>query len=233
MTVLWIALLIASLVVYGLLMGRVFPRRFLKRGYAITATADRGVKMVKETNGRSIVYQPSIRNRKYIPQYILSERDGQKKIICMVADNVKYVDFDVLMFNGQKKPFAAKNVKQLVKGKYLEEIDLPEDVAYVCLVINECNDVKFNVQLLDAIPSGKIASYVFLSALTTILMILVAKVCYAFAIGGVFKYSFLLEPNSLLITATFAGIALIVQTICILCITARTKRKKKSKRGEL
>lgn len=233
MAVLWISLLVVSLIVYGILMGRVFPRKFLKRGYAITATTDRGVKMVKETNGRTIVYQPSMRNRKYISQYILSDRDGQKKIICKIAEDVKYIDFDILMFNGRKKPFAAKNVKQLVVNNQLDEICLPEEVAYVCLLVNQANDVKFNVQLLDAIPGGKIASYVLLSALTTILMILVAKTCYAFALGGVFRYSFLVDPFGLIVTGIFAGIALIIQTICILCLTSKTKIKKKSNIGEV
>lgn len=233
MTVLWISLLVVALVIYGLLMGRVFPRKFLMRGYAIKATADRGMKMVKETNGRSIVYQPSIRNRKYISQYILSDRDGQKKIICLVADGVKYIDFDILMFNGRKKPFAAKNVKQLVTNNQLEEIALPDEVAYVCLVVNQCNETKFNVQLLSSIPNRKKLTYILLSALTTILMVVVAKVCYAFALGGVFRYSFLIDPLGLIITGIFTGIALIIQTICIICLTAKTKVKKGSYVGEV
>ena len=80
MIAVWSIVLGGSLVVFAALIAVVFPRIFLKEGEIDTPPSDRGLKKVKEPNGKSILFEPSVEMRKYVRQYILSER-GEKKVI--------------------------------------------------------------------------------------------------------------------------------------------------------
>lgn len=77
MVVVWIIVFVLSFVVYAWMMAYLMPRKFLKTEYNVEQSNDRGLKNVKETTGRSIVYQPQLKYRKYVPQYLISERNGK------------------------------------------------------------------------------------------------------------------------------------------------------------
>ena len=75
---LWILLLIAIIIVFVLVHAVLLPKIFLKVNYEYDTLPDRGVKVVGEINGKSIIYEPDVRIRKFVKQYIVSERNGRK-----------------------------------------------------------------------------------------------------------------------------------------------------------
>ena len=50
------------------------PTMFLKTRHILTAPTDRGLKKIVEKNGQSMVFEPALKWRKYIRQYVLAER---------------------------------------------------------------------------------------------------------------------------------------------------------------
>ena len=230
MIVFWILLLIISVVGYGMLMSTVLPRRFLKTDYIVSKPLDRGVKNVKETNGRSIVYQPAKKYRKFVTQYILSERDEKKILILKVDESVKYLNYDIVMFNGVGRIFNVMNVKELIKKTgYTEQIELPNEVAFVSLIVSEVNDLILESKAIKPVSGGKITGYVLISATVTAVEIFVAKLCLAYLIGGVFAESFLLSIESTIVTVAFAVIAILINVVAILGVTLKGGRTKVEK----
>ena len=99
MIAVWSIVLGGSLVVFAALIAVVFPRIFLKEGEIDTPPSDRGLKKVKEPNGKSILFEPSVEMRKYVRQYILSERGEKKVIVCRLDEEISYLDYDILLFD--------------------------------------------------------------------------------------------------------------------------------------
>ena len=50
--------------------------------YTITKSLDRGIKCVLEKSGKSMVFEPEVKWRKYVKQYILSERNDVEYLTC-------------------------------------------------------------------------------------------------------------------------------------------------------
>ena len=137
----WVITLIGSVAVYVFLMTYLFPQILLKTGLIIPTPRDRGIKNIKETTGRTIVYQPAIEYRKYIPQYLISERNGKKILLCKVSPNVKYIDYDVVMYDGTNQVCKVVNAKELIENDmYTEKMTLGANVAYVSIIINAVNN---------------------------------------------------------------------------------------------
>lgn len=124
MTMVWVIVLIVTVALYGFLMAYVLHCSFLKTEFVASESHDRGLKNVKETTGRSIVFQPSMKYRKHVTQYLISERNGEKILLCKLAENVRYIDYDVVMFNRFRKVFNVLNCKELIKEghAYTEEL---------------------------------------------------------------------------------------------------------------
>lgn len=224
MVVVWIILLLASLVGYGVLMAYTLPNTFLKTGFIVTDSNDRGLKNVKETTGRTIVYQPTIKYRKYVPQYLISERNGKKILKCKVASNVKYLDYDVVMFNGLRKAFKVVNVKELIEDGYTEELPIDDDTAYVSLVINGVNDLVYPHKALKPVTKGKILSYILSCTGITVLQVFLMKLCCSYAFGGVFREIFMISASSTLGTVLLAVIAVVFNLTFILCALLKGRR---------
>ena len=224
MSIVWIIILVVSLAVYGLLTMYVFPRSFLKTEFVSIKAHDRGLKNVKETVGRSIVYQPSKENRKYIPQYVLSHRKGKKVLVCKTAPNVRYLDYDVVMFNGIGKAFNIVNSKELIERNRTEKLELDEDTAYVSLVINAVNEEQFKHRVVRPVPGGRIAWYAVVCGLLTMLQVFVMKLCCSYGFGGVFREEFMLSLNGTLFTVLFAVVAALINVAVVLIVVLRKNR---------
>ena len=203
----WILTLIASVALYVFLMTYLFPQMLLKTGLVIQVSKDRGIKNVKETTGRTIVYQPAMAYRKFVPQYLLSERNGKKVFLCKVAPTVKYLDYDVIMYNGVNQVCKVVNAKELIVNGYTEELSVDSDVAYVSLVVNGVNDSAVTEKKRKPITKKKIAWYLGSCAITTILEILLIKLCCSAVFGGVFRETFMSKGSSVWLTVVFALLA--------------------------
>ena len=232
MIAVWAVLLILSVVVYGILVALVIPNVFLNTGFAMAEPTDRGLKNIVEPNGRTIVYQPSLRSRKYIKQYLISQRGERKILLCKTDERVEYLDYDVAMYDRRKHIVKVLNVKELIKtAGYTQELELPEAVSFVSVILNQADDVVFNEKLLKSVSKGKMGGYIVVSSLFTVFEIFFAKVCCSNVFGGVFKESFLVETTSTVVTGLFALVALAVN-IVVAVIAIKRRNGKPAKEGE-
>lgn len=229
MSIVWIIVLVASILMYGLLTAYVLPRTFLKTEFASVSSRDRGLKNIKETVGRSIVYQPSKKNRKYIPQYVISDRKGKKVLVCKTAPNVRFIDYDVVMFNGINKAFNVINSKELIERGFTERLELDENTAYVSLIINKVNGERFKTKVVKPIPGGRIALYAASCGLLTIVEVFLMKLCCSYGFGGVFREGFMLSLSGTLFTASVAAVAALINVAIILIVVLRGNRKETAK----
>lgn len=225
--IVWIIVLIVTVALYGFLMAYVLPRSFLETEFVASESHDRGLKNVKETTGRSIVFQPSIQYRKYVEQYIISERDGEKILLCKLAENVRYIDYDVVMFNRFRKVFNVVNSKELIQAEhaYTEQLPLDEDTAYISLIVNGVNDENFETNAMKPVSGGKLAGYLLASSALTVLQIFLMKFCCSYIFGGVFREVFMSSEQSTYLTLIVALVAVFVNVLFILAVVLKKNRK--------
>ncbi|MBQ8657602.1 MAG: hypothetical protein IJ506_00520 [Clostridia bacterium] len=232
MIAVWAVLLIFSVVAYGVLVALVIPNAFLNTGFSMSEPTDRGLKNIVEPRGRTIVYEPSIKFRKYVKQYLISDRGGRKILLCKTDESVRYLDYDVAMYDRRKHLVKVLNVKELIeKPGYTQELELPEAVAFVSLILNEADDTRFEEKLLKPVSKGKMGGYIVVSSLCSIFEIAFAKVCCANLFGGVFKESYLIETTSVIVTCVFALVAVVVN-IVVAAIAIKRRNGKPAVEGE-
>lgn len=232
MPILWTITLIASVLTYVILMTCVFPRTLLKTELVIRTPRDRGIKNVKETSGRTIVYQPSLEYRAYIPQYLISERDDKKILLCKLSPDVKYIDYDVVAYDGLNQVCKVINAKELIDGEgYTKQMPLDRNVAYVSIVVNAVNDVTMDTRKNKPVTPGKIVGYSLACMCTTVVEILLIKLCCSSMFAGVFRESFMLQGDSIWLTVGIALAAGVINLTFVMLAIAKNNRWK-LRRGE-
>ena len=230
--IMWAILLILSLAAFAFLMAYVLPHIFLKTKFMVEKSGDRGIKNIKETTGRTIVYQPAVKFRKYVSQYLISQNGAQKVLVCKAMAGVEYLDYDVVMFNGMREAFRVINVKELIEDGYTEELVLDEETAYVSLVLNAVNETELPNEKVKPVSRGKIATYILSCTGLTILEVFITKLCCSYAFGGVFREIFMLSTTSMLTTLLFAVVAVAINITFIL-VALLKNRHKGNDEGEL
>ena len=227
MTAGWVITLIASVVAYVVLMACVYPYVLLKTELVIRTPRDRGIKNVIETTGRTIVYQPGLEYRKYLPQYLISERNGKKILLCKLTPDVKYIDYDVITYDGFGRVRKVINAKELIdEVGYTQKMPLSRDVAYVSIVVNEVNDSVITQKKNKPITKWKIAGYSIACILTTVFEIFLIKLCCSSMFGGVFRESFMIKGESIWLTVGIAlGAALVNLAFVVVAIGKNNRWK--------
>ena len=231
MIAVWSIVLGGSLVVFAALIAVVFPRIFLKEGEIDTPPSDRGLKKVKEPNGKSILFEPSVEMRKYVRQYILSERGEKKVIVCRLDEEISYLDYDILLFDCLDRMFRILNVREIVEKRgYTREVELPKRTSYVALALNEVNDKKRpgKPALLN---KGRRIAFAALLCTLIVAEIFLLKICCAHLFGGIFAESFIESGSSFLFTILLSLGAVLVNLICFI-LFIKTKYRKKSVGGK-
>ncbi len=224
----WYVLLIltifASLGVAAVLL----PTMFLKTRHILTAPTDRGLKKIVEKNGQSMVFEPALKWRKYIRQYVLAERYGKKELMCKLAPDVSYIYYDIVIFNNRNEVCEVLRVKDLIeRGGYTKIVELPQETSYVSLVINEVDGITFPDSTVKKVKAGKIAKFLAACSLVVFMEILCVKVCFANIFGGIFRESFVLNGRSFLVTLLIAT-ALIAVNLTASAIALKIRNLKKS-----
>lgn len=224
--VIWCALLAVTLAVSIAIACVVLPRMFLKTRYTMTKSGDRGIKKIWEKNGLSIVYEPVIKWRKYISQYVLAERSGKKQLKCKVDPELSYLSYDVVLFNNRDEVFNVLTVKEKIEGAYTKTLDLPEETSYVAINVNEADAVNFSAPVTAKVKTGKLLGFLFCCSLCIFLEVVCVKVCCANIFGGVFKESFVLELESTIATAGIAAVLIAVNfVVAFIAIKIRGGKK--------
>lgn len=211
--VIWSILLVLTIIVSIAFASVVLPRMFLKTRYTITRSGDRGIKKVIEKNGQSILFEPVLKWRKYIPQYVLAERNGEKQLKCKVASDIQYISYDIILFNNRDEIFDVLTIKERVEGEFTKTVDLPEITSYVAINVNEVDATDFSAPMTAKVPTGKLIKFLLCSAVCIFLEIMCVKVCCANIFGGVFKESFVLDIESAAVTIAIAVLLIFINWI--------------------
>lgn len=224
----WWFVLAISIIVYILLAWFVVPRIFFKSEYEVLYSSDRGLRNFKEKNGRSIVYEPKPEYRKFVSQYILSERNGKKQLLCKLRGNAARLDYDIVLFNCDDKVFNVLNVKENVTaGGYTHTIEVPPQTSYAALVLHSVDGRPLRDGTAEKISWRTSASFALAAAFLAIAEIFCSKLCLAVLFGDVFTEGFMISAGSVLLSITFG---LIVAAIHIASVLGYMKRKQRKKR---
>lgn len=224
MTALWIIILLVVLSLSGYLAGGVLPRAFLTLRYTVKKSEDRCIKRVYEHNGQSMVFEPEVKWRKYVKQYVLSERKEKKQLMLRVDENLSYIVYDVAVFNSRNEVEKVIKVKDYVDKKgYCKVVDLPEETSYVSIQVLRADNELFEDHLTAKVPAGKTFKFICVSALVVIIETVWIKICVSNILGGVFRESFVLSVDGLLVSLMIAGIAIVVNTLVSLVALAVRK----------
>ncbi len=222
----WIILLIVVIIASVLIASVALPRLYLKKKYELTESEDRGIKKVLEKNGQSIVYEPALQWRKYVKQYVLSERRGKKQLICKIDPELSYLAYDIAVFNHKDELVTVLNVKERVEGKeFTKIVELPFETSYVALTVTEADAKSFSVPVSGKVSAGNVAKYLFWSTLCLIMATLCIKVCFANIFGGIFRESIVLDEDGIWITAIILAVLIFINFLTCL-ITVKVNGKK-------
>lgn len=150
----WWIILVISVVAFVFLTGYIFPKFFLASGSGGLTACDRGLRNFKEKNGRSIVYEPAPKYRKYISQYVLSFRQGEKALVCKLKENFAFLDYDIVVFNCYNRSFKTINVKENIKTPgFTRLVKLPKQTAYISLIINFADNIDVKKEAEPALSA--------------------------------------------------------------------------------
>lgn len=210
----------ATLVLFILLHAVVFPRVFFHAGGEIKSR-DRGVRDINEVDGgRTIIYEPEYKYRAYVKHYALSQRDGEKIFTCETDKNLRYIDYDIRMFNGKGKVFKVLNVKEVIKEEGITRpVTVDKDTAYVSLSVNKADGTVFTEKKSPyKVSSRMLALYFLFCSIVDIISVFVCKICIAEIFGGVFHESFVYSFAGNLITGVLCAAIIAVNVIVTLIV---------------
>ncbi len=227
MQALWWVLLGISVVVFLFSAGYAVPKAFFKPGYHIPASFDRGLKNYAEPDGRSIVYEPEPAFRKYVSQYILSERGGQKVLLAKPDEMLSHIDYDVALFNRRNRVFKVLNIREeIVRPGYTQITELPPETAYASLTVNSA-DGRAVERPVQKKRKRRFAGFSAVVGLLTVLEIFFIKLCLGMLFGDVFAESFMVDDAAgFLITLGVGAVAASVH-----CAAAAVYYRRKNKRN--
>ena len=224
----WVLLLLigsgafCAAIVWGL------PKIFLKSRYTIDQPYDRGIKKYKFKNtGYGIVYEPALNVRKYIKQYVLTNQNGEKKLMCKVAPKVTYIDYDIVLFDASNKVFLILNAKDLIeKSQFTAEVTLPPETAYVTILLNEVDGRKLGKKQSVRLSPFHLLCFAISSIGLSTCLAFCLKLCFANLFGGIMRQSFMASAmgNSLtLILSLVIGFVGVLVTTLVLVLKYKKK----------
>ena len=149
---LWYVILVVTILVFILLHAFVLPRLFLGVHFSVGSPSGRGVKVLREVGGTSIIYSAAVPLKKYISHYILSERNGRKQVVCKVNGALKYINYDIALYDKFNTVFQVLNVREVIEEKgYTKAVDVPAETAYATIYLNEADGVKLENKIYKGI----------------------------------------------------------------------------------
>lgn len=211
----WILFLILVVTVYAVMIVCALPKLMLKTKYPVSSPTDRGLKKYKfSDDDYAVVYEPSLAARKYVTQYMLIKKDGQKTFKCKLASGVTYVDFDIMLFNGQGKCFLVINSKDIAElNGITPEVELPDETAYASIIINQVDGKVLGKAQRGKVGKFRLLCFALLALLLSACMSVCSMVSFSNIFGGLFRETFADEMLS-------SGWVFIFPTsLCAVCIT--------------
>ena len=148
----WYILLVLTGIFFLAVQFVLLPKILVRLRYGAVPPRGRGRETLRESDGKSVLYDAPSDVSHVIPQYTLSERNGEKSMQCRVNGNVRAVSYDVALFNGYGEVFKVLNVrKDAVHSGYAGEIALPPETEYISIYLPAAEGVRRSISA----PSGK------------------------------------------------------------------------------
>ncbi len=231
--IVWIIIFVIICVGIILISTYALPSAYLKFTCKVKSSKDRCVKRVYEKNGQSLVFEPEIKWRKYVKQYLLSERKNRKVAVCKVDDSVKYLEYDLIVFDAYNQPVKVLNVKDYVRDDgFTKEVELPEETSYVSLKIIRANDLCFDDKMAGKLKKGNLGKFIFVNIAVVLAETICLRICLANLLGGIFRESFVLDLRELTVTAIMALALIVVNSLTTLITVKAIERKNVKKENK-
>ena len=136
---------VSAIAVAYVLIAFYLPRLIMRPVPCGRRMQDRGIKKYTYDSGRAVVYMPEIPARKYIKQYIICSENGAKYLRCYVNNRVRYIEYDVHVFNNKNKLIDIIGVNELLGGGDISgAVKLPADTSYVSLILRNADGMYWN-----------------------------------------------------------------------------------------
>lgn len=226
----WIILLAGTVIAFLFLQTVLFPKLFFRVRFAALEPTGRGVRVIEEQDGRTIVYDGDLSVRKYLPQYLISERGGKKQIVCRVGEGVRYLEYDVAVHDKFNTVTDVLHVREVLSAPgYTSAVDLPEETAFVSLRLNAVDGRQFSARMTGRIPGRNLFLYAVFCLVLNILAVFSARACIANLFGGIYGEAFLYSAESVGIAFAVAVGMLLLELLLIPPVVAGRRNKKDKK----
>ena len=131
---------LSSIVLYVLAVGEWLPSLLIVKRHTAGDLRDRGLKKYVFPEGRGVVYQPSMRSRKYMKKYMLFCFEGKRYIRCMFNSEVKSAYFELLIYDNQNNIIKSVDIYAPIGNTpYTEAILIPEQTSHACVTVLQVN----------------------------------------------------------------------------------------------
>ncbi|MGM9643475.1 MAG: hypothetical protein ACI3X1_00130 [Eubacteriales bacterium] len=205
-----------------------FPKIFLRPSKANAEPRSRGIKKYTYDNGRAIVYEPQIKIRKYLQQYILSENSGDKFIKCKLNTRVTSVRYTVIPIDANEKILDIIDVEEMITDAgYTKAVILPSKTSYVNLILKEVNGIMIKDRDKVIFSKASVFTYIACSAILSAIISLVIKNATMILWDSLVNLPFLYrQPNNFVPFIIGAGLgAIYAFVMCALYIHGESSIK--------
>ncbi|MBQ8409089.1 MAG: hypothetical protein IJY39_09540 [Clostridia bacterium] len=162
--------LIVSLILYVFVTACLLPKILLVPTCNASSVKDRGIKKYIFEQGRAIVYQPAVAERRYVSQYILSDNAGERFLKCKLDQRIRSLKYRVLTFDANDKPLDILDVEEPVTSPgYAKAVPLPLNTAYVSVSVKEVNGTRVAYHKSVSYSLIKLAIYFAVTVILTVI----------------------------------------------------------------
>ena len=185
-----VLIFVFSLSLYVALVSKILPLFLLKAKYKVQKLKDRGLKKYTFDGGRAITYKPCGETGKYIKQYILLAHDGDKYIKCKFDKRVFSIKYDLVALNSDDKELNTIQIcEPTVYSGNVDAVILPENTAYVCIVVKEVNGFVVSDTPKMHYSFGRAFSFALVTVLLTVTEYLTMRATVASVIESVLPFA--------------------------------------------
>jgi len=215
-----------SVILFVTLMTFVLPKWLLKISYKVDGACDRGVKKCLFKGKHCMVYDSSKENKPIIKQYLLLQEDGYKALKCKVTPNVRYIDYDVVLYNRYNKPFKVVNVKEDIVGMEMTRTTrLDDETAYVRIIIKRVNRTDMKKKPVVRIRGSRIFLFILFAIVLTAVEAFAIRTCYSYSFGEVYRESFVASTEGLITIITVALATGLLGALLVILRASKRARK--------
>lgn len=210
----------------------ILPRYILRYRNDYSEVPGRGLERVRDSCGNKVVYEPDRKNRGYIQEYILSERGGRKYLICKTEDAIRYLDYDVLLFGGNRQVFRTLNIREkILRAGFTSEIELPVKTTCASVIVNQADGIKITGKSPFRLSKKWFALYLALCVVLDALGFFAIRFCIANIFAGIFAESYMVDSAAMTNDYSLGWIIIVISLI-ITGIAVKHKNPKFIKEGK-